>query len=364
MEILQVDNRECSTLVYLAYTTPNTADWNNVSSWMNFGDKTYIRIDGSNKRYQMISTINMPICSEAENKRMLFDRRNQRHQFILEFEKIPEGKNFDIIEDIDDHNASNCIDIDGFISEYPVKEFGSYVVDGTTISYVKFKNIVINIVPFLVDEYGKYYNMNINIQNYSNKSILFNPNYIFTEGYKFKKSQNKGVVTYIPELVKLELLSYAEYDKIVKKKQRWNNFWVALGEGLAAYSAGMSYSTTTYSGSAYTSSNARASGYLGNTYGYANAYGSSYSTAYGKSTTRTYNGAAAYAAQQRANENYANFVENQRQIRQQLGDGYAKLNTIPAETEYSGYFNIKHKKIDQLVLRIVIDGEIYPFTFD
>ena len=63
MEILQVDNRELSTMVYMAYTTPDADNWNETSSWMNFGDKTFIQVEGSSKQYHMISTINMPINS-------------------------------------------------------------------------------------------------------------------------------------------------------------------------------------------------------------------------------------------------------------------------------------------------------------
>ncbi len=184
--------------------------------------------------------------------------------------------------------------------------------------------------------------MNISIQNLSNKSILFNPSNISLRGYKFKKKKINGQETFIPEEQEMTLLTYAEYDKIVKKKQCWSNFLVALGEGLAAYSAGRSYSTTTYSGG---------------------GYGSSYTTAYGKSYAQSYNGTAAYAAQQQANANYAAYTENQRQIRKQIGDGYAKMHTIPSKTEFSGYFNIKHKKIDRLLMEIIIDGERYPFTF-
>lgn len=376
MEILQVDNREFSTMVFMAYTTPDTEDWNETSSWMNFGDKTYLQVPGNSKRYQMISTINMPINSEAENRYMMFDRRNQRHQFVLEFERIPDGTSFDLIESNDNPNAfnfygvsynptdsSSYMNVDEFIDGYPVKEFGQYAVNGTTVSYVKFKDITISVVPYLLDQYGKYYNMNISIQNLSNRSVLFNPTNIKLRGYKFKQKKVNGQEIYIPQEEELTLLTYNEYDKIVKNKQRWSNFWVALGEGLAAYGAGQSMSTTTYSGSAYTTGSAHASGYIGNTYGYANAYGSSYTTAYGQSTTRSYNGAAAYAAQQQANANYAAYTENQRRIRQQIGDGYAKMHTIPSEAEFSGYFNIKHKKIDRLLMDIIIDGEVYPFMF-
>lgn len=377
MEILQVDNRELSTMVYMAYTTPDDDNFKDTSSWMNFGDKTHIKVPGSNKQYHMVSTINMPINSEAEAKYMMFDRKNQRHQFVLEFEKIPEGTAFDIIEDASNPNGFNFygvrynptdstsyIDIDEFIADYPVKEFGQFAVNGNTVSYVKFKDVVINIVPYFLDQYGKYFNMNISVQNFSHRSILFNPSNISIQAYTFKKKKIDGQETYIPEEVNLQLLSFSEYDKIVKKKQRWDNFWVALGEGMAAYNAGYSSSTTNYSGSSYTTANAHASGYVGNTYGYANAYGSSYTTSYGQATTRSYNGAVAYAAQQQANANYAAYTENQRQIRQQIGDGYVQMHTIPAETEYSGYFNIKYnKKVQRILMNIVIDGEVYPFMF-
>lgn len=377
MQILQVENRDLSTLVYLAYTTPDVENWDEVSSWMTYSDRTYLQIQGSTKRYQMLSTINMPINSEAENKRMMFDRRNQRHQFILEFEKIPDNTPFNLIEDENQPEAfnffgvnytptdsSSYVNIDEFIADYPVKELGQYAVNGNVVSYVKFKDVIVNIVPHYLDQYGKYFNMNISVQNLSDKSILFNPYKLTVRGYSYKKKRIDGIEQFIPQEEEMELLSYEDYDKIVKNKQRWNNFWVALGEGLAAYNAGQSTSTTTYSGSAYTTGSAHASGYYGNTYGYVNAYGSSYTTAYGQSTTRTYNGYAAYAAQQQANANYAVYAENQRQIRQQIGDGYVRTHTIPSEAEFSGFFNIKFKKIDVLILEVIINGERYPFIYN
>ena len=130
--------------------------------------------------------------------------------------------------------------VDEFIAGYPVKEMGRYIVKGNTVSYVKFKDIIVNITPFLAKQYGKYYNMNICVQNFSKKSILFNPSNIKVEGYNFKVDKSNN--TYIPQQVDLQLLSYTDYDKIVKRKQNWNNFWVALGEGMAAYSAGQSLS--------------------------------------------------------------------------------------------------------------------------
>lgn len=352
----------------------------------------------------MLTSINVPIDSEAEHKMMLFDRAGQRHQFVLEFEKLPEGcSQFDIIENIENPQAFNIhnitfnpadsvpyVNVDDFIADYPLKEYGQYYVNGTVVSYVKYKGIVVNAVANFLNQYGKYVCVNISVQNFRNRSILFNPANLSAIGYRHPKKK-KGKVKigksskdyeddiYAEHSVRrskdtdeydesitipfdVELLTYEEYDRIVKKKQKWESFWTALGEGLAASGAGYSSTTSTYSGNSHTTANVNAYGNVGNIYGYANAYGSSYTTVYGQTHTTTYNGLAQYAANQQASANIAELNYEQSQIRQQIGDGYVKMHTIPAETEYSGFFNVKYnKKMQGLTFTIIIDGE--PYTF-
>ena len=60
---------------------------------------------------------------------------------------------------------------------------------------------------------------------------------------------------------------------------------------------------------------------LETTYGYMNATASSYSTVYGKSHTQSYNGAAAYAAQQNASINTNAYLQQQYQIKAQINEG-------------------------------------------
>ena len=339
MNVVQIDNRENSTLVFIEYTRENEG-----ITWMNIHEKTFARVHGSNREYHLINSINLPINTESENKYMLFDKIGQKHAFVLEFEKIPDVSGFNIIENESEENAFNFYGIrtdttnvssyrnlDDFVSPYPVKEMGRYADNGNIITYIKYKGIIITTLPQAVKQYGKYYTINLNIQNLSGRSILFDPSKIYAKGWTQKKN----------EMFDMEVLSASEYDKKVANKQAWNNFWVALGEGMAASQAGQSSSTTTYSGSSYTSGSAHASGYVGNTYGYANAYGSAYTTTYGQSHTTSYNGAAAYAAQQQANANYNAYANSQYEIREKLSDGYIKLNTIRNEVESSGYFNTK-----------------------
>jgi hypothetical protein len=361
MKIVQVDNRENSTLVFIRYTRQEEG-----ITWMNINEKTIARCKGSEKDYHLINSINLPINKESENRYMMFDRIGQEHAFALEFEKLPNITDFSIYEDTNNTDAFNFVgiqadttkmndfvNIDEYIANYPVKELGRYAENGTIITYIKYKGIIVSTIAQAVKQYGKYYTINVSLQNLSGRSILFDPSKIVAKGYKAKKQ----------EFFDMQVLSASEYDKKVANKQAWNNFWVALGEGMAASNAGYSSSTTTYSGSSYTTGSAHASGYYGNTYGYANAYGSAYTTTYGRANTTSYNGAAAYAAQQQANANYAAYANSQYSIREQLQDGYVKLNTIRNEVNYMGYFNIKYKKLDHLIVTMTIDGEKFEFTY-
>jgi len=151
--------------------------------------------------------------------------------------------------------------------------------------------------------------------------------------------------------------------KKVQNRQAWNSFAIAFSESMAASNAG--YSSSTTNTSVYGSSNSygSASGYVGNTYGSVYGSSSTYSTAYGRSTTNSYNGAAAYAAQQNANNNISNYQGQQFQIKKTLSEGYLKLNTIPNQTEYIGYLNIDYKKVDHLYLNIPLNGIIYKFIW-
>lgn len=364
MEVLQVDNRESSTMVYLKYTRREGIDWSNIN------EKTFARVNGSYKQYHLINSINMPISSEAEQIDMLFDYPNQVHCFALEFEKIPNGVTFDVVENEQDPNAYNIIGItpdttqvtefvnlDKMVEDYPItRERGMYLKNNILVQYVKAKDIVLTMYVQAIKEYGKYYMVTMDLQNFSGKSILFTLNNVTAEGYIVQ--EGKPIKT-----IPLEVLSSYEYDKKVANKQAWNNFWVALGEGMAASNAGYSASSTTYSGNSYTSAYGHAYGYAGNTYGYVNAYGSAYTTTYGRSNTVAYNGAAAYAAQQQANANVQAYASGQYEIRQQLNEGYVKNNTIQNKVVYSGFFNIKYKKIDHIKVDFLIDGISFPFFY-
>jgi len=296
---------------------------------------------------------------------MIFDSKDQIHYFSLEFEKLPDSTiEFDMVEDENNKDAFNFygitlnpevkkdfINIDDYIASTPVKEYGIYMKDGQSIYYFKHQGLLISLYLTLNNSYGKYYTPYIDIQNFTGRSLLFNPLSITAKIY----DKNKEVVQ------DLEVLSYEQYMKKVKNKQAWSAALYGMAQGLAASGAGYSSSTTNFSGNGYTSSYTSASGFIGNTYGYMNATASSYSTVYGKSHTQSYNGAAAYAAQQNASNNTNAYLQQQYQIKAQINEGYAKVNTLQNQTQYAGYFNIKYKKSDNMVINIPINNTIYTF---
>ena len=366
LEIYQVDDRENSTIVYMRLNGISSVIPGMWSAYIN--EKTVAKVNGTNKEYHLINSINMPISSEAEAHSMIFDNPNQIHCFALEFEKLPRGAIFDIIEEEqnpygfnfygiapDTTQVGEFVNLDKMVEDYPiVREKIQFIRNDNLIQTVKANGIAVTMYVQYIDQYGKYYMVNMDLQNFSGKSILFTLNNVSATGFTIKNEK-------IDKTIPLEVLTASKYDNIVANKQGWNNFWAALGGGLAAYAAGHSSSTTTYSGSQNTSVYANAYAYSGNNYGYASAYGNAYTTTYGKTHTSSYNGAAAYAAQQNANAMVQRYASEQYLVREQLNEGYVKSNTIRNQVEYSGYFNIKHKKIDHMKVVFIIDGIEFPF---
>ena len=54
-------------------------------------------------------------------------------------------------------------------------------------------------------------------------------------------------------------------------------------------------------------------------------------------------------------------LQQQYQIKAQINEGYAKVNTLQNQTQYAGYFNIKYKKSDNMNINIPINNTIYTF---
>lgn len=354
IKIMQVDYFPQSVVLHCEYK-------NQGLDWMNINENVSLK-GQANKEYHLLNSYNLPINGMAENKNMIFDKPDQVHRFSLEFEKIPFGEKFDMIEDINSNTAFNiygiCVDtiskvnyldINSFTKDYPVKERSMYLKDGNSIYNFKYKGLELQIILYLNSDYGRYFQVQYDLKNFMGKSVLFSPDAISAYTYDDRRKKN----------VNLHVLSYDEYAKKIKRRQTWNSIFYGLSEGLAAAGAGYSSSTTEVSGNSTTDASAYAYG----SNGWATAYGSSYTTSYAKSHTISYDGAAAYWAQQNAQQKANDFDNEQYVIRNRLTAGYGKANTIRNQEEYAGYFNIKYQKTNNLMISFNINGEIFNFPY-
>ena len=228
---MQVDSRDSSTIVYLKYTSQEVNDWSCIN------EKICVRVKGIYRPFHLINSYNMPLSSDAEKIHLLYEYPNQEHCFALEFEKVPNGVRFDIIEDEKDPNACNIFDVtpdttqvSEFVDlakigeEYPINRIrGRYIVNNIVVQYVKAKGITLTTYAQTQKLYGKYYTIHLDLQNLSGRSVLLSLKNVNAEAYISKENRPT-------EVISLDVLDSYAYDKKIRNTQRWNNFWVALSE--------------------------------------------------------------------------------------------------------------------------------------
>ena len=371
-EIVQIDYREFSTLVHLTYT--NTSQ---VGSIINFNEDCYIVDNTTGKNFKLLNSYNLPLVSH--NKYGILFEPGEKINFTLEFEKLPNSSfDFDIVETIKgnlihyiggiiDSNSTkgNFLDLNSFYGKSPIKEVNFFYKDGSVVEYYLEDGLKVAFLLSYDENYGKYFQANLIIQNLTGRDINLKPENLYCK-------------IELDEVVEGNVLSYEQYLKKVKNRQGWNAFLVGFSESLAAASAGYSASHTNTNSSTVSNSQISVDGISksveigvsgNNVYGiagktYTSAYGSaySYSNTQTKSSTASYSGTDAYWANQNARKNIANFNNQQFEIKKTLSEGYVKLNTIKNETEYQAFFNIEYiKKAKCIEVVIPINGKEYPF---
>ena len=205
---------------------------------------------------------------------------------------------------------------------------------------------------------GKYYMFDVSITNGTDRTITVLP-----KNFKAGLNTRKGIVS-------VPVLTRKEYLKVKQRRENLRTGLMALAGGMAAASAGQSQSTTRSSGTV---------NYSSSTNGSADVRGSSYqrlgsvdyssttngSASYsGQSTTRSYNGAAAYNAAQNEAAKLARFQEASANARRQWNDAYIKNNTLSPYESMSGFVNVKYKKSNLCIIQIIVDGVTFEFEWD
>ncbi|MEG2151508.1 MAG: hypothetical protein RRY36_09850 [Bacteroidaceae bacterium] len=201
----------------------------------------------------------------------------------------------------------------------------SYYYDGTIIQFYDTPDVFVSMYITDVDYYGHYYAINLSIINKSNKRFDFIPEEIVPCYYE--KDGGK---------MQVSVLSFLEYEKIVNRKQGWQESLSGLAVGLQSFSSSMSPAYSASISSNYSQDKIKI-----------NVSDNSKSQ---KDMDRTLNDAR-------------KLEENNRVVINRLGNGYLKRNTLFGNCELNGYINMKYVKCDKFNIVLPINGSIYEFNW-
>ena len=200
-------------------------------------------------------------------------------------------------------------------------------VNGRLWAYRYIGNFVVGMTNYEEkDDYGKYYQIHIYINNLGKKSVTFNPEEV-TSSLVTKKGDTIDLVVY----------SHEQFMKKVKRTQAWAMALTSFSTGLNAGMAG--YSTT-----------------------YTTAYGAN-GTPYTQISTH-YNASAASAANMSAQAQIVTLGKMMEEDKKAKEQGYLKINTIHPNEAIIGYMNIKRKRGTTMTINIPINGQVYSFDWD
>ena len=199
--------------------------------------------------------------------------------------------------------------------------------DGRLWAYCRIGDFVVGMTNYEEkDDYGKYYQILIYVNNLGDEPVIFNPEDI-----------SSSLLTKHGDSISLEVYTHEQYMKKVKRTQTWAMALTGFSAGLNAGSAGYSTSyTTTYS-----------------------ANGMPYTQ-----ISTHYNATAASTANMAAQTQIATLgkmLENDRKAKEQ---GYLQINTIHPEEAIVGYMNIKWKRGVMMTVNIPVNGKVYSYDWN
>lgn len=228
--------------------------------------------------------------------------------------------------------------------------------DGVAKIYYLENGISVTSSVSIINQYGKYYQINLEIENLTGVDFVFNPEEIVALMTTFKKDKKTGVVS-VDKQTNGTILSFSKYYEKVRKRQNFQSAMFSVGAYSEANSAGYSASRTitTVSGRS-------------NSYGLINNYyvgkSTSYGSAAGATTTQSYSGLAAYVARKVADKEVEEFNQDQYQIRSEINQKYLKINTLEHRQRIKGSINLEFEDVDRFEILVPVNGKYYSFHYN
>lgn len=355
--LVQVDQLDNSTVFYFEMQ-------NDGKPFMNVFEDIVVR-DTVNHVYRLLNSYNMPLSDEDHSHQLVL-KPDQEHRFALEFEKVPLNQELDIVEsetnpralnfyevEADTCEKSDPIDYDAWIKDYPVKEHGFWVEDGDVVQYIAYKGLMVTAHMQVTNEYGKYYTVDLDVQNYGTKDVLLDPARITAKSFLPKKKKT----------VDMKVFSAEEYLHKVETRQTWTTIFTVAAE--VAVTAAVAYAESEADKSHRHDRHKEPPRHHG-WHSARHSYHPYYPTDHYRSRYHSHDmgGLATAAVAVGSAAITAGMIEEQNAKREKLESSYIKPNTIRKGQEYLGYFHIKHENTDNLEVTIPMMGEDFTFRFE
>jgi len=237
----------------------------------------------------------------------------------------------------------------------------TFYKDGLAKSYYLENGISVTCSMSSLRMYGKYYQINIEIENLTGKNFVFSPNNVIALLTTYQTDKKTKIIS-VKEQRKGNILTSDEYISKVNNSQNILSAIKSFGERSSAERAGYSSSVNTTN----VNSNTNSYGSIRDYYNKNGLVASGYSNTNvsGKSVTQNYNGALAYMAQENADKKIQAFDEQLYQIKSELNQGYLKINTLEHRQRLIGFINLKFEKSDKIEILIPVNGKFYSFKYD
>ena len=179
---------------------------------------------------------------------------------------------------------------------------------------------------FVKDDYGKFYHLQIIVQNLTNEAYTFEPDSITALVIK-KNSVEYPMKVYLAK----------GFQKKIKNEQAWAQFFLGIASGINISQA------------SYQTSYVPTTGYGGYTY---------------MQPVTTYNASGAAIANMMATNQMMDMAKQMEIGRKVRDEGYLKKNTIHPGEGIAGYMNVKRDKGVQMTVIVPVKGEKYVFKWN
>jgi len=208
--------------------------------------------------------------------------------------------------------------------------------------------------------YGKYYSVNLSIENLTGKAFNFDPNSIIVYFVTFEDDK-KTKIRSIKEQISGKVLSSEEYMRKVKNRQGFLSALKSFGETSNAQSAGYSTSQTVTKVNGYSNTYGSVNNYYLKSPVYVNSRSSISGSAV--STTQSYDGKAAYDAMENAKKEIKEYNEQLYQIKTELYQEYLKINTLEHQQRIVGNVLIEYQNVGRIEILVPVNGKYYSFIY-